>query len=139
MTRKIIIALIVAIAAIVTVTLLTVLIHTIMSSFSTDLQCTTKMWDRIATLTRFRITSTIVATKDVTIAISNNRQPQVIPICIDHKIKIKSTGSFTAVRKRMIANAPIVPRVITKFDCKHKIIVEMKNGSTAMLILNALL
>ena len=39
----------------------------------------------------------------------------------------------------MIVSAPIVPNVITIFDCKHNIIVDIKNGNIAIVILNDLL
>ena len=50
-----------------------------------------------------------------------------------------SIGSLTAVLNLIIARAPIVPSVIIRFDCRHKIIVAIKNGITVIPVWKALL
>ena len=49
--------------------------------------------------------------------------------------KHKSIGSFTAVRKRTIDNAPTIPREITILDCTAKIIAAVIKANAAIEIL----
>ena len=73
----------------------------------------------------FKTKSKMVRNIDSKIAKCGNFAPHIIPTLIDQNRNIKSIGSFIAVLKRTIDNAPTIPKDIIKLDCIDKITADV--------------